>query len=208
MTSHSENSEHTKGPEDELPVEARAVCHNLGRSYSVGGIRDDFAVIPGSSSTERSIITVDTSGDSALASETLYRNLPGRGNFSKTRRNSSVLSSSSTLAPTVRSSATTLAPSFESRSTHSPPVTYTTASSFPPSLQLPSADEKGYIGRKIGKNRRRGTRGKYLKNNPVNNDSFIRRCPPRSTLQTSKLRYHQRVSKIILGGDKFEDSDK
>lgn len=54
-------------------------------------------------------------------------------------------------------------------------------------------DKRGFIARKIGKNRRRGSRGNYLKNNPTNNCSYERRCAPRTVAQEGKLRYHRKI---------------
>ena len=45
----------------------------------------------------------------------------------------------------------------------------------------------------IKKKSKKGTRGKNLRNNPLNNNSYHRRCPPRTRAQKGKLEYHNRV---------------
>ena len=46
-------------------------------------------------------------------------------------------------------------------------------------------------------NRRRGTRGKFLRLNSVNQSARFRSCPKRSLDQEIKIRYHKKISSIL-----------
>ena len=56
-----------------------------------------------------------------------------------------------------------------------------------------SSNSSYSIPKIIKKKPKKGTRGKNLRNNPLNNNSYHRRCPPRTTVQKGKLEYHNRV---------------
>ena len=60
--------------------------------------------------------------------------------------------------------------------------------------------------KKVKKRRGRGRRGKALRNNEYNTIGYLHSCPPRTIKQVGKLKYHLRISRVLVENN-FKESD-
>ena len=60
--------------------------------------------------------------------------------------------------------------------------------------------------KKVKKRTGRGLRGKALRNNECNTIGYLHSCPPRTIKQVDKLKYHRRISRVLVDNN-FAESN-